>query len=201
MIINTSSYTSAIPVALSDTINIPGPEVRISGATTSVVNVSGTLSDTNANFITTYNTDGSVNNQGVSIGMVVYNMYAIDTSAWLGPTCATIVTITDNNNLILSADIFPFAGGVAIQSYNVYFPNQANPKGAVIMVGDNQAGTNIDSDIYVKTINGEDILIQGVMPGTVLPCVVQRVMVGAAPNAGTGVPNTLTTAEKFTAFI
>ena len=34
MIINTSSYTSAIPVAPSDTINIPGPSVRVSSATT-----------------------------------------------------------------------------------------------------------------------------------------------------------------------
>ena len=199
MIINTSSYTSAVPVALNDTINIPGPEVRYSGATTSVVNVAGTLRDTNANFITTYNADGSVNNQGVSVGMIVYNMYDSDNSAWLGPTSASIVSITDNNNLLLSSNIFPFAGGVAVQSYNVYFANEANPKGAVIMVGDNQAGGNTASDVYVKTINGQDILIQGVMPGTVLPVVVQRVMVGAAAAAGN--PDTRTTAEKLTAFI
>ena len=31
MIINTSSYTSAIPVALNDNINIPGPTVRATG--------------------------------------------------------------------------------------------------------------------------------------------------------------------------
>ena len=188
MIINTSSYTSAIPVALSDTINIPGPEVRATGATTSVVNVSGTLKDTNAEFTDT-----------VSVGMIVYNMYASSSSVWLGPTSAYIVSITDDNTLILSADIFPFSGGVAVQAYDIYFANQANPKGAVIMVGDNQAGNNTASNVYIKTIDGQDMLIQGVMPGTVLPVVVQRVMVGTAAAAGN--PDTRTTAEKLTAFI
>ena len=36
MIINTSSYTSAIPVAVNDTINIPGPVLRFSGTTSSL---------------------------------------------------------------------------------------------------------------------------------------------------------------------
>ena len=48
MIINASSYTSAIPVAPSDTINIPGPSARFTGATTAVVNTSGYMKDANA---------------------------------------------------------------------------------------------------------------------------------------------------------
>ena len=50
-----------------------------------------------------------------------------------------------------------------------------------------------------KTIDGQDVLIQGVAPGETLDIVVQRVMVGSAATAGA--PSTLTTAEKITAFI
>ena len=52
---------------------------------------------------------------------------------------------------------------------------------------------------FVKTIDGQDVLIQGVAPGETLDLVVQRVMVGSA--ATSGAPSTLTTAEKITAFM
>ena len=65
MLINSSSYTSAIPVALSDTINIPGPIVRVTGDTTSLT--ANKLVDTSANFVTTYNADGTIDNQGVVV--------------------------------------------------------------------------------------------------------------------------------------
>jgi len=115
MMINASSYTSAIPVAPSDTINIPGPTAIFTGATTAVIDTSGYLRDTNANFVTTYDANGLTTNQGVAPGMVVYNMYAITASGINAPGVATVVRVIDNNTLLISADIFPVAGGVAVQ--------------------------------------------------------------------------------------
>jgi len=137
MIINTSSYTSAIPVALSDTINIPGPVVRVSGTTTATTPDGDPkkLIDTNANFVTTYDADGNVTNQGVGVGMIVYNIKSISNTDWLGPEAAVVEQVVDNNTLLLSADLFPFAGGVATEDYNIYDANKANPKGFIIQVG------------------------------------------------------------------
>ena len=197
MIINASTYTSAIPVAPSDTINIPGPKVRTSGTTSSLTDKR--LVDTAANFVTTYNANGTVNNRGVSVGMIVYNMAAINTSAWEGPEVAQILEIVNNTTLRLSSNIFPVTGAPsATQDYNIYDPNQANPKGAIIQVGSAEDGTSA-ADIYVRTIDGDDVFISGVPLGTVLPLVVQRVMVGTA--ATTGRPNTETDAENIIAYI
>ena len=49
-----------------------------------------------------------------------------------------------------------------------------------------------------KTIDGNDVFIKAVQPGTVLPLVVQRVMVGAAA-AGAN-PSTETNAENIIAY-
>ena len=194
MIINTSSYTSAIPVAPSDTINIPGPSVRVSAASTATT-PDGTLNqliDSNANFVTTYNDNGSVNNQGVSIGMVVYNMFATIASSTNSPLVATVVQVVNNTTLLLSADIFPFAGGTPVSAYKIYDANTVSPPGAQIYVG--TAG-----NLYVETINGDLVFIEDVPAGDTLPVVVQKVLVGVA--AAGGQPNTLTTAGKLTAFI
>jgi len=198
MIINPSSYTSAIPVALNDDINIPGPEVRKSGTTTSLTN--NKLVDTNGKFLQTVDAKGNITNQGVQVGQVVYNMAAMNTTAWLGPEAATVTAVDSDTQLSLSANIFPVTGAPSTtQEYKIYNANQADPKGAIIMVGDNQAGNNTKSDIFVKTLDGQDVLVQGVAPGETLDLVVQRVMVGSA--ATSGAPSTLTTAEKITAFI
>ena len=198
MIINPSSYTSAIPVALNDDINIPGPEVRKSGTTTSLTN--NKLVDTNGKFLQTVDAKGNITNQGVQVGQIVYNMAAMNTTAWLGPEAATVTAVDSDTQLSLSANIFPVTGAPSTtQEYKIYDANQADPKGAIIMVGDNQAGNNTKSDIFVKTLDGQDVLVQGVAPGETLDLVVQRVMVGSA--ATSGAPSTLTTAEKITAFI
>jgi|TARA_R110002060_G_scaffold67087_1_gene75844 hypothetical protein len=194
MIINTSSFTSAIPVAPSDTINIPGPTVRFRDASTATTpdGTPNQLIDTKANFITTYNADGSLLNQGVSVGMVVYNMFATISSGINAPLVATIVSVVNNTTLLLSADIFPFAGGTAVSAYNIYDANEVSPPGAQLYVG--TAG-----NVYVETINGDLVFIEDVPVGEILPIVVQKVLVGAA--AAGGQPNTLTTAGKLTAFI
>jgi len=194
MIINTSSFTSSIPVAPSNTINIPGPTVRFRSSSTATTpnGIPKQLIDANANFVTTYNADGSVLNQGVSVGMVVYNMFAITASTTNAPLVATVVSVVNNNTLLLSADIFPFAGGAAVSAYNIYDANEVSPPGAQIYVG--TAG-----NLYVETINGDLIFIEDVPAGNILPVVVQKVLVGAA--AAGGQPNTETTAGKLTAFI
>ena len=199
MIINPSTFTSAIPVSPSDTINIPGPILRFKGETTSVVITpgrgEGILKDATFfkdGFVTNYNPDGSISHMGVSRGMVVYNMYSTISSSNNAPLQATILEVIDKNTLLLSEDIFPEAGGVAVQAYNIYDANEVSPPGAQLYVG--TAG-----DVYVETINGDLVFIEDVPAGDILPVVIQKVLVGAA--AAGGQPNTLTTAGKLTAFI
>ena len=191
MIINASSYTSAIPVAPSDTINIPGPTARFTGKTTAVINTSGYLRDTNANFVTTFDAAGNVLNEGVAKGMVVYNMYAITASGINAPAVATVVRVIDNNTLLLSADIFPFSGGVAVQDYKIFDSNEQSSPGAVIYVG----GTG---NVYVETVEGDLVFIESIPAGDIIPVMVRKVLVGAGATGGT--PNTLTSASKMIAY-
>jgi len=196
MIINTSTYTNAIPVALNDNINIPGPTVRASGTTTSLTN--NKLVDTNASFLQVIDAKGNVTNQGVQRGQIVYNMAAMNTTSWLGPEAAEILDIEDDNTLLLSANIFPVIGAPSTtQEYTLYDANNAQPKGFMVQVGSAADGSSA-AGVYVKTIDGQDIFLEGIQPGTVLPLVVQRVMVGTA--ATTGKPNTLTDAENIFAY-
>ena len=124
--------------------------------------------------------------------MVVYNMFATIASGTNSPLVATIVSVVNNTTLLLSADIFPFAGGTAVSAYKIYDANIVAPPGAQLYVG--TAG-----NVYVETINGDLIFIEDVPAGDILPVVIQKVLVGAA--AAGDQPNTLTTAGKLTAFI
>jgi len=54
-------------------------------------------------------------------------------------------------------------------------------------------------NVFVKTIDGDEVLIPGVVAGETLSVVVQRVLVGAV--GANGAPDTRTTAEKITAYI
>jgi hypothetical protein len=196
MIINSSSYTSAIPVALSDTINIPGPVVKFSGTTSSLTN--DKLVDTTGGFLQVVDADGNITNQGVQVGQIVYNMAAINTTAWLGPESAVVTAVDSDTILSLSANIFPVVGAPSTtQEYTLYDANNAQPKGFMVQVGSAADGSSA-AGVYVKTIDGQDIFLEGIQPGTVLPLVVQRVMVGTA--ATTGKPNTLTDAENIFAY-
>jgi len=191
MIINASSYTSAIPVAPSDTINIPGPSARFTGATTAVVNTTGYMRDTNANFVTTTDDAGNIINQGVAAGMVVYNMFAITDSAINAPAVATVMKVVDNTTLLLSADIFPFAGGDAVQDYKIFDSNEQDSSGACIYVG-------TTGNVYVETVQGDLVFIESIPAGDIIPVMVQKVLVGAAATGGT--PNTLTTTGEMIAY-
>ena len=80
MIINPSILTSGIKVIPSDSINIPGPEVKFSGVTTSAV--ANKLPDTTAPLRGGFEQQTKllhtnnyyIINQGVQVGDVVYNM-------------------------------------------------------------------------------------------------------------------------------
>tara|TARA_R100000963_G_C4625121_1_gene91528 strand:+ start:436 stop:1029 length:594 start_codon:yes stop_codon:yes gene_type:complete len=196
MLINSSSYTSAIPVALSDTINIPGPVVRFSGTTSSLTN--DKLVDTTGGFLQVVDANGNITNQGVQTGQIVYNMAAINTTAWLGPEAAVVTAVDSDTVLSLSANIFPVTGAPSTtQEYTIYNANAAQLKGFMVQVGSAADGSSA-AGVYVKTIDGQDVFLEGIQPGTVLPLVVQRVMVGTA--ATTGTPNTLTDAENIFAY-
>ena len=191
MIINASSYTSAIPVAPSDTINIPGPTPRFTGKTTAVINTSGYLRDTNANFVTTFDAAGNVLNEGVAKGMVVYNMYAMTASSINAPAVAVVEQVIDNNTLLLSADIFPFSGGVAVQEYKIFDSNEQDSPGGCVYVG-------ATGNVYVETVQGDLVFIEAIPAGDIIPVMVQKVLVGAGATGGT--PNTLTTAGELIAY-
>ena len=201
MIINASVYTNAIPVAIDNDINIPGPKATKSGTTSSLTN--NKLVDTSGAFEQVIGANGAVSNRGVQVGQIVYNMTAATTSAWEGPEAAVVTAVDSNTQLSLSKNIFPVTGAPSTtQQYKIYDANQAQPKGAILYIGDKQGqNAEIKSDIFVKTIDGDDVFIQGVSAGETLDVVVQRVMVGTAANAGAGIPNTLTTAKEITAFI
>jgi len=101
-------------------------------------------------------------------------------------------------HISLSVNIFPVTGAPsATQEYSIYDANKAKPKGFMIQVGSAADGSSA-AGVYVKTIDGQDIFLEGVQPGTVLPLVVQRVMKGAP--AAAGKPNTQTDAENIFAY-
>jgi len=129
-----------INVIPSATINIPnvaGPTE--SGTATSTVTKS--LADTAAAFTDTL------------VGYIVYNT--------TDNTVATIISFTDANTLVLSADIM--ASGDA---YTLYADDNA---GCVLYVGG--AG-----DLHVLTSSDSDITFTGVLAGSFIPVQVKRVI-------------------------
>ena len=75
MLINASVYTNAIPVAIDNDINIPGPKATKSGTTSSLTN--NKLVDTSGAFEQVIGANGVVSNRGVQVGQIVYNLSLI----------------------------------------------------------------------------------------------------------------------------
>lgn len=69
-----------------------------------------------------------------------------------------------------------------------------NAKAFQIYCGGTTDAPALASDVYVTTIDGDLVFFEDVQPGEILPVAVCRVNVGAAPTAGNGNVNTLTTA-------
>lgn len=99
--------TQALNVVVSDTINIPEPDAYITGTKNST---GSTITDASANFL------GITSNAGISnkvaIGDVVY---VIDGAAI---TIVRVTSVTDNNNLVVSAAV-----PNGIKPYQIYRSN------------------------------------------------------------------------------
>ena len=123
-------------------------------------------------------------------------MAAINTTTWLGPEAAVVTAIDSDTVLSLSENIFPVTRStINYTDYNIYDANKAQPKGFMIQVGSAADGSSA-AGVYVKTIDGQDIFLEGVQPGTVLP-VSSTKSIWQAAAATAGKPNTLTDAEKY----
>ena len=140
MIINPSILTSGIKVIPSDSINIPGPEVKFSGVTTSAV--ANKLPDTTAPLRGGFEQQTKllhtnnyyIINQGVQVGDVVYNM-SDGTGGSAGAAVAYVTAVDSNSVLSLSADIFTSSG----DAYAIFEGNGINVSqdwGWKLVVGD-----------------------------------------------------------------
>ena len=83
----------------------------------------------------------------------------------------------------------------AMVEFTTPSPDQRNAKAFQVYCGGTTAEpVAAPCDIYVTTIDGDDVFFEDVQPGTVLPVVVSKVNIGSAAGAGNGNNNTLTTA-------
>ena len=73
----------------------------------------------------------------------------------------------------------------------IFNSNEQDSPGACIYVG-------TTGNIYVETLQGDLVFIESVPAGDIIPVMVQKVLVGAAANAGS--PNTLTSAGELIAY-
>lgn len=136
----------ALPVVLSDTINIPNPSAPVgSGATTGTGGGGTHLIDSSANFIT----------QNVRIGDIIYNL--------TDGTAATVSSILNATTIVCSAAIF----STSPKNYGVY-PSDSNENGCVLFVG--TAG-----NLRVLTVGGDDVVFSNVGSGAFIPVSVKRV--------------------------
>ena len=107
MMITASDFTGGIKAIPSDTINIPGPESKYDGLSTAAA--ANKLTDANAGLqggflVVRDAANGTVTNQGVQVGDVVYNMSAAR------PGVAYVTAVDSATTLSLSTDIFLNAG-------------------------------------------------------------------------------------------
>jgi len=181
MIINPSTLTSGIKVIPSDSINIPGPQLKFSGVTTA--DLASKLQDTSAplrgGFQQTLEASpnsNQVETQGIQTGDVVYN------TSVLRPGVAIVTAIDSNNTLSLSADIFVNAtttrDGYAIYEGNGINVNAAwgwqlkNPQAIGITTNNtaafnNSAGVTVAYDVATSTYIG-DATFQLVVVGNIV---------------------------------
>ena len=136
----------ALPVVLSDTINIPNSSSPVgSGATTGTGGGNTHLVDSTANFIT----------QNVRPGDIVYNLS--------DGTAATVTSVLSATVLVCSAAIFT----ASPKNYGVYSAD-SNENGCVLYVG---TGGNL----RVLTVGNDDVTFVTVGGGVFLPVSVKRV--------------------------
>ena len=180
MMITASDFSGGIKAIPSDTINIPGPESKYNGVSTTVT--SDKLTDSGGGFLQVVNSSGKITNQGVQVGDVVYNTSVARSGV------ATVTAVDSATTLSLSEDIFTAADG-----YRIY-RGRANAIPFQLYCGGTAANPPLACDIYVTTIDGDSVFFEGVQPGEILPVAISKVNVGAAAAGSNGNTNTLTTA-------
>jgi hypothetical protein len=156
--------TQALNVAPSDTINIPEPDAYITGTKNST---GTTITDTSANFLGTTNPAATGYANRVSVGDVVYVYAAAIGSA---VTMVTVVSVTDNNNLVVSATV---PNGV--RTYEIYRSNgnfKNVSEGFSLFVGGGGTGANL---AVVPACSDQVVLLENIPDSSFIPLQVKRV--------------------------
>lgn len=157
--------TQALNVVPSDTINIPEPDAYITGTKNST---GTTITDPSAKFLGTTNPAATGYANRVSIGDVVYvNDTATPGSA---VTIVTVASVTDDNNLVVSATV---PNGV--KTYEIYRSNgdfKNVSEGFSLFVGDGGANNNI---AVVPACSDQVVLLENIPDSSFIPLQVKRV--------------------------
>ena len=136
----------AVDVIPSDTINIPVPNVTISGTSKSTPSPTNKLESTTSDFI----------EANVKAGDTVYNTTA--------GTIAKVLDVEAAGLLLLTANIF----NAGSQAFTIYSSTDHPNQGCVLYVGG--AG-----DLAVVTSSGSEVTLVGVLAGSFIPVQVLRV--------------------------
>ncbi len=156
--------TQALNVVPSDTINIPEPDAYITGTKNST---GTTITDASANFLGVSNPGNTGYSNRVSIGDVVYvNDTATPGSA---VTIVTVVSVTDDNNLVVSAAV-----PTGSRPYEIYRSNAgpSDREGFSLFVGDGGTSSNI---AVVPASSDQVVLLENVPDSSFIPLQVKRV--------------------------
>ena len=150
--------TQALNVVVSDTINIPEPDAYITGTKNST---GTTITDASAKFLGTTNPAATGYANRVSIGDVVY---VIDGAAL---TIVRVTSVTDNNNLVVSAAVPNGVKPYQIYRSNGDFKNVS--EGFSLFVG---GAGNI---AVVPACSDQVVLLENIPDSSFIPLQVKRV--------------------------
>ena len=150
--------TQALNVVPSDEINIPEPDAYITGTKNST---GTTITDTSANFLGTTNPAATGYANRVSVGDVVY---VIDGATI---TIVRVTSVTDNNNLVVSAAV-----PTGVKPYQIYRSNgdfKNVSEGFSLFVG---KGGNI---AVVPASSDQVVVLENIPDSSFIPLQVKRV--------------------------
>lgn len=149
--------TQAITVVPSQTINIPEPDAYITGNNSAVTGT--TITDASANFLGVNNPGNTGYSNRVAIGDVVYvnNLGVI--------TMVTVTTITDNNNIVVSASV------TGSRPYEIYRSNAgpSDSEGFSLFVG---GAGNLS---VIPASSDQVVILENIPDSSFIPLQVKRV--------------------------
>jgi hypothetical protein len=136
----------AVNVIPSDTINIPVPNVTISGTSKATASPTNKLESATSDFVAA----------NVKVGDTVYNTTTTG--------IAKVVAVEAAGLLLLTANIF----NAGSQAFTVYSSQDHPNQGCVLYVGG-------DGDLSVVTSSGSEVTLVGIVAGSFIPVQVLRV--------------------------